>query len=232
MLYTKNNIESITNSGSSMTNVIENKKEKNKHWVMVVLILLFFLTLGLGIGAYLWQNKKLEEGKASCVTKEQEKDSEISRLNSEIVQLKNEIQSLKCAFIETCGSSDIKPDPKKERDSQRKSAMADVQLALELYADDTKSLYPPNSAQKDDLKTNYSNLVNYIIPKYLISLPSDPTNTSPYIFEYKVNDSLTDYELNIVLESDSDDADENDGGNENDIYEVGTDLNIISNSDH
>jgi len=64
----------------------------------------------------------------------------------------------------------------------------------------------------------------------LSRLPTDPVNSDPYRYAYAA--SGTDFELNANMESDyfttKNPVEANDGGNDPNLYEVGTNLTIIS----
>lgn len=60
-------------------------------------------------------------------------------------------------------------------------------------------------------------------------LPSDPSNDTTYYYTYQTNATGDAYEVDTVLESDEQKGKmSNDGGNNDNVYEVGTDLTIIN----
>ena len=122
---------------------------------------------------------------------------------------------------------------RKARDAQRKSNLADVQLALELYADDNDGQYPGNNTG-DDPETNFNDL-STDLDSYLKRLPQDPIDNAATDLVYRYRGCLTagttsgteaaqEYELSATLESPNDDSDldAEDGGNDDAQYEVGT----------
>jgi prepilin-type N-terminal cleavage/methylation domain-containing protein len=76
--------------------------------------------------------------------------------------------------------------------------------------------------------------VRYTVPtgktglgKYLSTLPLDPLNTTTYVYSYQ--SSLTDFEIDAVLESADNTAKmSTDGGNAPAAYEVGTSLTFMA----
>ncbi len=98
----------------------------------------------------------------------------------------------------------------KARDARRKSDLADVQKALDLFADDNNGNYPANTAA--------------LVPDYMPRVPTDPQSGNAY--GYLPSGTSTEYELNASLENANDDADDNDGGNAANIYEVGNDPSL------
>jgi type II secretion system protein G len=133
---------------------------------------------------------------------------------------------------------------RKARDAQRKSHLADLQLGLELFADDNNGQYPGvNSVGTPDFQASYQALATPLVGDggYLRNLPSDPLNVDPHQYFYAGCDSsgdlvataiATDYELNAVLEHENDTSPDEDGGDDYDptdegadsIYEVGSSL--------
>ncbi len=68
------------------------------------------------------------------------------------------------------------------------------------------------------------------LSRYIPALPLDPTNTAPYIYSFASDATEQTFELNAVLEFQDYITTKmvNDGGNNNNVYEVGTDLNLIN----
>lgn len=92
----------------------------------------------------------------------------------------------------------------KARDARRKSDLREIQTALEQYADDNGGSYPAGTAD--------------LTPDYMAVVPEDPQGGA---YEYDIDADGTAYEINATLENENDADDENDGGNEDDVYEVG-----------
>ncbi len=68
------------------------------------------------------------------------------------------------------------------------------------------------------------------LAKYIPALPKDPINkeVDGENYVYTFSSTADDYEINARLESDSNDEKEmNDGGNDNAVFEVGTNLTLI-----
>ena len=100
----------------------------------------------------------------------------------------------------------------KARDSRRKGDLRQVQSALEQFADDNNGTYPAGGAAA---------LTAALVPNYIPRVPTDPRTGADY--GYQVSATLTEYELNATLENANDTDDNNDGGNNAAVYEVGTD---------
>ena len=60
--------------------------------------------------------------------------------------------------------------PSLSRDGKRRHALIQMQLGLELYADDHESLYPLLSSRCSTIDV----LESYLVPKYLLEIPKDP----------------------------------------------------------
>jgi type II secretion system protein G len=139
---------------------------------------------------------------------------------------------------------------RKARDAQRKSHLADIQLALELYADDNSGFYVASTSTDVAVATYTASYAALAMPLvgggYLRVLPSDPLGSAPHVYYYAgCNDSdtpalvtsdATDYEINAILENPNDTADGDDGGDNSiagvtppnaKVYEVGTKLACI-----
>jgi len=64
------------------------------------------------------------------------------------------------------------------------------------------------------------------LAKYIPALPKDPLNEGDYVYTF--SSTADDYEINARLESTSNDEKElNDGGNDDAVFEVGTNLTLI-----
>jgi len=108
----------------------------------------------------------------------------------------------------------------KARDAKRKSDLASVQTALELYSDTTNT-YPVHTAPV------YSSVgidwINELHPQYSAALPRDPinpsANTSPQRYVYISDGAGSGYKLCANLEKDTD-AERDDGGTVVSVYEV------------
>lgn len=127
----------------------------------------------------------------------------------------------------------LRSSQEKDRDHERKFSLSQVQLALELYANDHDKQYPDHTDKSP--KENYQALSQDLVPQYIKSLPQDPLNNDLHKFEYQSKGGKeSGYELNASLERRADDGDKNsrDEGNEDGVYEVGTDLAILKSSNH
>ncbi len=76
------------------------------------------------------------------------------------------------------------------RDSQRKTAVATIQKALELYHTDnggyptcSNTTYFAGNARSSCSTTN-AGFTDALVPKYISKVPADPTNAGDYIFFY------------------------------------------------
>jgi prepilin-type N-terminal cleavage/methylation domain-containing protein len=131
----------------------------------------------------------------------------------------------------------------KARDSQRLQDMDTIHKAMglaladaEINLTDTTGCATCTSTTGTQAVDGTNGYVKFSIPsgktglsKYLATLPIDPTNdTSVSNLEYVYAATTTHYELNCVLES-SDNTTKmtTDGGNDNAVFEIGTDLTII-----
>lgn len=129
----------------------------------------------------------------------------------------------------------------KSRDSQRFSDTTSIATALNLYLADNHDftgLVGPylstdgttdNTRKKNDstgwITINFS-LVSSGAP--LAALPLDPINTDAYHYTFGVNLAAKTYEIDCVFESSDNTPKESaDGGNNPNVYEVGTDLTIL-----
>lgn len=117
---------------------------------------------------------------------------------------------------------------RKARDAQRKSALADTQLALELFSDDdANQQYPAMSGTPADGNLNFEALgAGVLVTTYLKTLPVDPLDSDPNQYWYFTDAGQDDYELSASLENAGDTSDlaAEDGGNDDNRYEVGTDV--------
>ena len=78
----------------------------------------------------------------------------------------------------------------KSRDAKRIADVKQLQLALELYFDNTKAY--PDAA------------LTGLAPTYIPAIPVDPLNTGSYVYKYtgiSVNGSCTSYHLGALLEN-------------------------------
>ncbi len=119
------------------------------------------------------------------------------------------------------------------RDMQRKLGLAQVQLALELYSQSHGKRYPDDANLTP--AENYQALAVDLVPLYIKELPQDPLARKPFVFEYRSRSAeQASYELDARLEvtRNHESLNSADGGNENDRYELGTDLSLISAGEH
>lgn len=111
---------------------------------------------------------------------------------------------------------------KKTRDARRLKDIQQIKFALEQYRADN-FFYPGNIG----IVYNSCNTGDWLpsgIETYFKSAVQDPKNQDPYCYYYEASGDHKDYELNALLEIDK--SDENDGGNYDTVYEIGTDLTI------
>lgn len=101
-------------------------------------------------------------------------------------------------------------DTMRVNDEQRKNDLRTLRNALSQYSVDNDGEYP----------TDLSSL----IPNYLVDIPTDPTTGNEY--KYAVSSDKTEIELNATLENKDDESDKNDGGDDDDVYEVGDDSGL------
>jgi len=115
----------------------------------------------------------------------------------------------------------------KARDARRKSDLDSIRTAIEMYIEQNGQ--PPGASLKVYNSTNsddWAELQTYLSP-YLTTLPKDPQNTLDKEYRYMNNISTGAYELDAALEVDPAKLNVNDGGNNNDRYEIGTDLKLM-----
>lgn len=91
----------------------------------------------------------------------------------------------------------------KGRDANRISQLKQVQTALELYYDDNRRRYPLDSAQRSggtDTTYELGDITSDLVPRYLGSLPIDPTwGNAPGGYRYA--GAGTSYTILVRLES-------------------------------
>jgi len=128
----------------------------------------------------------------------------------------------------------------KSRDAERSKDLTAIATALDLYLADNKDfkgLTGPylstsagsNSAQKND-GTSWIpikfNTISSGTP--LGTLPLDPLNNDTYHYTLGIDPVAKTYEINCVFElPDNVKKESTDGGNNANVYEVGTDLTIL-----
>ena len=122
---------------------------------------------------------------------------------------------------------------KKARDQRRLTDIAQLREAFEEFKADNK-VYPDvkNTIRYSNVgispETSVSSAnngwINENMSGYLNLLPTDPLNTDEYRYIY-IRDDLS-YELNVKLEYFTDTM-VNDTGNNNNLYEVGDNLNLL-----
>lgn len=123
----------------------------------------------------------------------------------------------------------------KSRDAMRIQNLEDMHRAMALaLADGEVALSPAEgSSVNESAAVDGSGWIKFSMPigksglaKYLPTLFSDPINSGPYVYTFASTES--DYELNAVLESPDNAARmSTDGGNAQQILEVGTSLTIL-----
>ena len=131
----------------------------------------------------------------------------------------------------------------KSRDTTRMNDLDSLRNAITLALTENEIMFPDTGAsgnssggastQSADGTNGY---ITYDIPtgktgglaKYIPALPLDPTNTGDFIYSFEANGDQ-EFELNAVLEFSGNAVKmENDGGNNANRYEVGTNLTIIN----
>ncbi|MDP3954929.1 MAG: prepilin-type N-terminal cleavage/methylation domain-containing protein [bacterium] len=124
------------------------------------------------------------------------------------------------------------------RDARRKSDIREIQNAIQMYYSDYKK-FPSTSCTCEEIPPNdgcpfgstdvdrWSALASQLSP-YINPLPVDPINldssNNRYVYGCFIANSNYEYEIETRLENASDSDDNNDGGNNADIYERGTNL--------
>lgn len=126
----------------------------------------------------------------------------------------------------------------KARDSRRLSDMDTLVKAMTLALTEGEITLgamaaPSTSAQDDAQLVTGAGWIQFTIPgtktglsKFVAALPLDPVNVTPQLYSFQ--STLTDFEINAVLEHpDNVVKMTTDGGNNAGAYEVGTNLTII-----
>lgn len=130
------------------------------------------------------------------------------------------------------------------RDAARLTDLSNLQNAINVAVQEATSagavtvlckvagVYPCNGSSQTDgrtsdgsgwVKTDLSSQKSVSVP----TLPMDPVNSDAYHYRYCANNDA--WEIDAVLESDQQkDKMTNDGGGENDKYEVGSNLGLIA----
>ncbi len=125
---------------------------------------------------------------------------------------------------------------KRSRDVVRVADMTTLSRAIEeyrldktSYPDNTNTLRTSDTLPQGNLGPNVNASDGWIdsdFKGYLTKLPIDPLNTGSNVYRYIAYG--TNYEINAVLEYDSDSLMTKDGGNNSSVYEVGTNLTLIN----
>ncbi len=127
----------------------------------------------------------------------------------------------------------------KSRDSKRLSDIDSLVKAINLALSDSEITLVATGECADctsdtgDRDLDGAGWVKYTVPtgktglsKFIPTLPIDPLNTAPNI--YRFGSTLTDFEVNVVLEHTDNQAKmTTDGGNNDGAYEMGTSLTIL-----
>lgn len=132
------------------------------------------------------------------------------------------------------------------RDATRLSDLANLQQAINVAVQEATSsssvvlcagATPPCSGNSNDSGPNVRKSdgtgwvkVNLLAQKSVSmpTLPADPVNNSAYHYSYATNNAGSAYEITTVLESDQQKPKmATDGGDNDNAYEVGTDLTIL-----
>ena len=125
----------------------------------------------------------------------------------------------------------------KTRDATRGEDLQKLQTALDLYIADGKNFNTLNVGEIyiSDNKTENNgqgwlpinfNLVSSGAP--IEVLPTDPLNQGQYIYQVGINLTQKTYEIDCRFESNQYQSQaKNDGGNNPNLYEIGTDLTIL-----
>ena len=113
------------------------------------------------------------------------------------------------AIITTIVSVNLSSARKQSRDVRRKTDMSAIQSAVELYANANGGKIPefPGGLKSSD---GQNWLGGTLLLSYLSTIPMDPINTDPYVYQYQSGTGTTRYSyiVDTVLESES-------GGNAN-----------------
>lgn len=122
---------------------------------------------------------------------------------------------------------------KKSRDEKRLADMTTLERAInefvlnnKRYPDSEDTLRVSTSLPSGSLGLSNANLgwIYDDLSGYLEKQPLDPLNNAEFFYSYM--HSSTGYEINVRLEFFTDEM-VNDGGDRDDLYEIGNDLNLI-----
>lgn len=130
----------------------------------------------------------------------------------------------------------IRPEEKRQlsRDTKRLSDLSMIDNAINgyrldygSYPDETDVLRQSNILPDENtsLTKATSGWINQDLSKYISHMPIDPINDDTYYYSYMHN--TNGYELNCIFENKTD-LHVKDGGNNDDVYEIGNNLTIIN----
>jgi len=96
---------------------------------------------------------------------------------------------------------------KRSRDTKRKSDLEQIRSALEMYRAQN-GFYPQLGGLEDSFMYAYD-LDTYLVPSYMSDIPSDPINSSNYMYRYKATSEVDNryygYCLSAFLETQNQD---------------------------
>lgn len=123
---------------------------------------------------------------------------------------------------------------KKARDSVRLTDMQVLSRAIEEYildkgnppdvTDVTRTSNSLPAGNSGSFETSTNGWIDANLSDYMVKLPSDPINTGTSVYTYRRSDNT--YEINCVLEYLTSYM-AGDGGNDANVYEVGSNLTIL-----
>lgn len=132
----------------------------------------------------------------------------------------------------------------KSRDSQRMSDLTSLATAINLYLADNHDFtglggvtYATNEQGKTDNERRKNDGTGWAPIDFSVvssgapiaAEPIDPKNDNTYFYRFGANEGAKTYELDCVFESNPDNTSKHaaDGGDNNNRYEVGTDLTVL-----
>ena len=123
---------------------------------------------------------------------------------------------------------------RKSRDSTRLSDMDTLRSAINmaLAEEEIRLIESSGNSGAGTQAADGTGYIKYAkvgtsgLAKYIPALPKDPTNSGDYVYTF--SSTADDYEINARLESTSNEEKMlNDGGNDDAVFEVGTNLTLI-----
>lgn len=172
---------SLKNKNMQNTNPIEFQEEapiKNTKRNIIIIALLLVAALAF-LGVVIYRSFYSKPDNLSVVNTEEQFQNEIKNeepIKEENPPVNEDVKEPDKVVLATAG----------ERDDKRISDMVAISEALRLYAGENDGHYPIFSS--------------WLVPKYLLVLPQDPSNDMPYVYSYYPPEKPTKYHIGASLE--------------------------------